>query len=254
MSVALETHSPVHLTRTTQRGRRITTAQSVGTFPLPGPSVVVASAALGGRPTVRKKLTSSGHTTPNSDKLSMLSLELIRHRFLSDPFHGQTATSPSTGPECTWPAGQRPTTVWRKGIANLFPPSNMLVRADSLRVSSRSTVLLTDINMDHFPQVFPHGGPDSYTRGNRQASPPRPQSRFDRRGTEPEVSDGPQYLATLPASRRRWTDSWLPRPEEAPHNAPTALDKSRVLAQTPSSHLGSQAHLLVLVPRAYASQ
>ncbi len=48
MSVALVTHSPVHLTRATQRVRRITMAQPVGTLPLPDPSAVVASAALGG--------------------------------------------------------------------------------------------------------------------------------------------------------------------------------------------------------------
>ena len=48
MSVALERHSLVHLTWATQWGRRISTAQTVGALPLPGPSAVVASAALGG--------------------------------------------------------------------------------------------------------------------------------------------------------------------------------------------------------------
>jgi len=43
----------------------------------------------------------------------------------------------------------------KKGIDDLFPTGNRLVRADSLTIRCRSTVRMTDINMDHLPRTIP---------------------------------------------------------------------------------------------------
>ena len=79
---------------------------------------------------------------------------------------------------------------------------------------------------------------------NRSIPPssPRGQHRFNLGRTEPEVSDRPHYLATLPTTRCCWSDPGLPQPKEAPNHTPAAGDESSMLAQTPSSHLGSPPH------------